>query len=222
MTEEKRNYNEEFKDFLKGLDKDSKPTLFLHACCGPCLTYPLSILAAYFDVTIGFLNPNIYPESEYDKRFEELERFVIGFNKENQTEVKVIKFPYAYEEYLEAVKGHEKDKEGGERCTICHTLRLEESFRYADEHEFDYFTTVMTVSSKKPSQLLNEIGIGLQTKYKHTRFITADFKKEDGQLKGILIAKKFSLYRQNYCGCSFSLKARKAFEEEKKKQGLIG
>jgi predicted adenine nucleotide alpha hydrolase (AANH) superfamily ATPase len=216
MTEKKIDYNLEFKNFLKGLDlSKGKSKLFLHACCGPCLTYPLSVLSEYFEVTVGYINPNIYPEAEHQKRLDELKRFVSAFNKDKGTDVQVISFPYDYQDYLKAVKGHESDKEGGERCTLCHSLRLSESFEYAAQHGFPYFTTVMTVSSHKPSALLNEIGEDLQKKYPETKFICADFKKEDGQLKGIKIAKAYSLYRQNYCGCSFSLK-----EREEKEGGL--
>jgi len=214
----KEDFNLDFKEEIEKIKKSGeKHTLFLHACCGPCLTYPLSVLVKYFKVTVGYINPNIYPEEEHQKRLDNLIRFVDGLNQENGTDVKVISFPYDYEDYLKAVKGHEEDKEGGERCTICQTLRLEESFKYADDNHFDYFTTVMTVSSKKPSALLNEICLGLQKKYPSTKFLKSDFKKEDGQLKGIKLAKEFYLYRQNYCGCSFSLKARREYEEEKKK-----
>lgn len=205
----KEDYNKDYKEEIQEIDKlHKKPTLFLHACCGPCLTYPLSELVEHFEVTVGYINPNIYPEEEYTKRLNELKRFISEFNKEKGTNVQVIFFNYNYEDYLKAVKGHEKDLEGGDRCTICHTLRLDESFKYAYEHKFNYFTTVMTVSSKKPSAVLNQICLGLQSKYQPTEFLKSDFKKEDGQLKGIKIAKEHNLYRQNYCGCSFSLQAR--------------
>ncbi len=217
MNNQKEDYNQDFKDFINNLDlSKEKPTCFLHACCGPCLTYPLSILAKYFHVTVGYINPNIYPEEEYLKRLSELKRFTDAYEEKIDDEIKVVALPYDYSKYLFNIKGHENDKEGGERCTICHKLRLEESFKYADDHHFDYFTTVMTVSSKKPSILLNKICLELQPQFKNTKYLKADFKKEDGQLKGINIAKGYSLYRQNYCGCSFSLKAREDYENNKK------
>ena len=206
----KEDYNKDYKEEISYIDKlSNKPTLFLHACCGPCLTYPLTELVKHFEVTVGYINPNIYPEEEYNHRLNELERFVQEFNKENKTDVRVISDKYRYQEYLEAVKGHESDLEGGERCTICHNIRLDESFKYAHDNHFDYFTSVMTVSSKKPSALLNEICIELSKKYSPVKYLKSDFKKENGQLKGIIIAKKHSLYRQDYCGCSFSLAERK-------------
>ena len=211
MEIKKINYNEIFKREIEQIAKlDKKPSLFLHACCGPCLTYPLSILVNYFDITIGYFNPNIYPKAEYEKRYSELERFV----KEFAPKVKIIKQEYDYQTYLEAIKGYEKDKEGGKRCELCHALRLDLSYKYAYEHNFDYFTSVMTVSCKKPSALLNQICLELEKKYSTTKYLQADFKKENGQLIGINIAKKYNLYRQNYCGCSFSLQARLEYEKK--------
>jgi epoxyqueuosine reductase len=205
----KEDYNQDFKEFVSHLDlSHGKPTLFLHACCGPCLTYPLTLLSKYFKITVGYINPNIYPAREHQKRLDELERFVEGFNKEYKEEIQVVAYPYDYQRYLEAIKGHETDREGGERCTLCHHLRLDLAYKYAFEHGYSYFATVMTVSSKKPSALLNEICFGLQKKYPSTVYVPSDFRKENGQLEGIRIAKRYNLYRQNYCGCSFSKEER--------------
>lgn len=213
----KKNYNEVFKQFIENLDdNESKPTLFLHACCGPCSTYPLIELIEYFNITIGYINPNIFPESEYELRYAELKRFVDEVNETYKKNIKIIKYDYNYSLFLDRVKGHEMDKEGGERCTICHKLRLEESYKYASKNNYDYFTSVMTVSSKKPSNLLNEICLKLQDQYPNTKYIPTDFKKENGTLKGIKICKEHNLYRQNYCGCSFSKREREEYLKRKK------
>ncbi len=212
---QKINYNDVYKEFINTIDKEKKPTLFLHACCGPCLTYPLTELIKHFKVTVGYINPNIFPESEHELRFQELKRFVDELNKTIEDKVEIIKYEYDYNRYLNAVSGHELDKEGGERCTICHQLRLSQSYEYASAHHFDYFTSIMTVSSKKPSNLLNEIGFELEKKYPNTHYVPVDFKKEDGTLKGIRICKDYNLYRQNYCGCSFSKKERENYMNKK-------
>lgn len=213
---QKINYNTIYKEFVNKLDANKKPTLFLHACCGPCSTYPLVELLKHFKVTVGFINPNIYPESEHELRFKELKRFVEEVNKESEETVELVKYDYDYKTFLRAVKGHELDKEGGDRCTICHRLRLSQSYEYASNNNFDYFATVMTVSSKKPSILINQIGYDLQKKYTNTIYVPSDFKKEDGTLKGIKICKRYNLYRQNYCGCSFSKKEREKILNSKK------
>ena len=212
METKKINYNQIFKKEIEEISHlNKKPTLLLHACCGPCLTYPLSILINYFDVTVAYFNPNIYPEQEHTKRYLELKRFV----DEYCPSVKVILQEYDYNKYLQTINGYENDKEGGYRCQLCHSLRLDISYKYAYENKYDYFTSVMTVSCKKPSALLNEICLDLQKQYPTTKYLQADFKKESGQLKGIILAKEHNLYRQNYCGCSFSLKERIEYEKSK-------
>jgi predicted adenine nucleotide alpha hydrolase (AANH) superfamily ATPase len=215
---EKKNFNNIYKEFVNTLDNKEKPTLFLHACCGPCLTYPLTELIKHFKVTVGYINPNIFPKSEHELRYQELKRFVEELNKNNGAQVELIKYDYDYNCFLSAVAGHELDKEGGERCTICHELRLSQSYEYASNHHFDYFTSVMTVSSKKPSALLNQIGFELEKKYPQTHYIPTDFKKENGTLKGIIICKDYNLYRQNYCGCSFSKRERESAVENQTKK----
>lgn len=204
---EKINYNERFKEFIKTLG-DKKPSLLLHACCGPCLTYPLSVLVKYFNVTVLYVNPNIYPKEEYELRYKEVKRFVEEYSKDEGIKIDLVKEDVPYEEYLDVVKGHEGDLEGGYRCLLCHRYRMDLAYSYASKNNFEYFTTVMTVSSKKPSQILNEIGIELSKKYVNTKFLESDFKKENGQLIGIKIAKKYNLYRQCYCGCEFSYRVK--------------
>lgn len=209
MNNQKENWDKDCLNILADLkEKGEKPTLFLHACCGPCLTYPLSWLSDYFNLTIGYFNPNIYPEAEYEKRLGEIKRFLEFFNKGKKEAVKVVALPYNYDLFLQKMAGHEKDQEGGERCTICHTLRLDLAYSYAFKNHFQYFATVMTVSSKKPSDLLNRICLELSQKYPGTTYLPSDFRKRDGQLKGIKLAKECGLYRQDYCGCSFSLAER--------------
>ena len=204
---EKINYNERFKDTIKKLG-ENKSSLLLHACCGPCLTYPLSILVKHFKVTVLYVNPNIYPKEEYELRYREVKRFVEEYQKDENVSIELVKEDVPYEDYLNIVKGHEKDLEGGQRCLLCHEYRMDLAYSYASKNNFDYFTTVMTVSSKKPSQILNEIGLELSKKYVNTKFLEADFKKENGQLIGINIAKKYNLYRQCYCGCEFSYRVK--------------
>lgn len=198
---------------------DKKPTLFLHACCGPCLTYPLSVLIKYFSVTVGFFNPNIQPIEEYNKRLFTLKEFVKRYSMDQNVSIPIVVNEEDFFRYKELFKDRYLDKEGGLTCLKCHEYRMSLAYQYASEHNFDYFTTVMTVSCKKPSRELNEIAILLSKKYPNTKYLFSDFKKEDGQLKGIKIAKEYNLYRQNYCGCLVSLKER--IEYLKKKQNNL-
>ncbi len=216
-----RNYNQEFKETIKEIENSGvKPTLFLHACCGPCLAYPLSILLPHFNLTIGFINPNIQPLSEYQKRLFNLEKLIQGYVRDHKEQVRVVLMNEDFDKYNELFKDRESDFEGGQVCLRCHAYRMNLSYKYACLHHYDYFTTVMTVSCKKPSRELNEIGIRLSEVYKNTKYLYSDFKKEDGQLKGIRISNSYDIYRQNYCGCLVSLKERE--KQTKEKENLVG
>ncbi|MFA6586619.1 MAG: epoxyqueuosine reductase QueH [Bacilli bacterium] len=218
--EERRDYNREFKEEIeKARLYKKKPTLFLHACCGPCLTYPLSALLPYFDVTVGYFNPNIQPLSEYYKRRDTLLSFVSRYGKDRGQDISVVLPEEDFEKYRLSFLDRKDDAEGGEVCLRCHRYRMELAYQYASSHHFDYFTTVMTVSSKKPSREINEIGEELSRKFPGTKYLFSDFKKENGQLLGIRIAKAYSLYRQDYCGCLFSLAER---EKEKRNRSRNG
>lgn len=195
--------------FFEALEKAKKggrrPRLFLHACCGPCLTYPFSLLCRVYDVTVGYLNPNIQPLGEYDKREKTLQSFLFRYSRDENVSYSLVTIAEDFADYKEKFFRRYQDHENGATCLLCHEYRMDLAYRYAAEHFFDCFTTVMTVSSRKPSREINDIGEKLSRKYPGTSYLFSDFKKHDGQLKGIEIARKYGLYRQNYCGCFASL-----------------
>ena len=117
----------------------------------------------------------------------------------------IIDCDYDNDKYEELIKGYEECPERGERCTICFNLRLEETAKKAKELNYDYYGTTLTVSPYKNSQLINEIGLELEKKYK-VKWLCSDFKKENGYKDSIELSKKYNLYRQNYCGCKYSKK----------------
>ena len=108
----------------------------------------------------------------------------------------------------ELAKGLEHLKEGGERCFKCYALRLEETARMAKEAEFDYFTTTLTISPMKNAEKLNTIGAKIGEKY-GVKYLQSDFKKKNGYKRSIELSNEFGLYRQDYCGCEFSVRDRK-------------
>ncbi len=215
----KNYYLEEFYKLIDNVKNlDYKPRLLLHCCCGPCATYPVSILYKYFDLTLYYSNPNIYPIEEYDRRFETLKRFIEEYSAKHGFSYELIKENDDFETYQELFKPYKDDKEGGNRCLYCYKYRIEKGYKYASEHDFDYYTTVMTVSAKKPSSMLNEIGLELNKKYPNTTYLVSDFKKENGTLIGIQIAKEYKMYRQDYCGCIYSLNNRIAYLKRKEEE----
>ena len=202
----KENYQIKLDEIIeKEVSKSNVPTLLLHACCAPCSSYVLEYLSKYFSITILYYNPNINDIDEYNRRLEEERRLIKELNVINT--VSLIECDYDNNIFNNLVKGHEGDMEGSNRCFICYEMRLDETARIAVEKGFDYFTTTLSISPHKNSAKLNEIGEALQDKY-NTKYLYADFKKKDGYKRSIELSKEFNLYRQDYCGCIYSLNNR--------------
>ena len=201
MNTQKINYHKEMEKEIKKIQTtNTRPKLLLHTCCGPCSPYVFGVLGEIFDLTVYFFNPNIHPQKEYDKRLSEQIRLV----KEMGLDYDVVTDEYNANPFYKKVEGMEALGEGSERCTSCFGLRLEQTAKKAREAGFDYFSTSLTVSPRKPSQLLNQLGIALEEKV-GVKFLRSDFKKNNGYAKSVELTKKYKLYRQCYCGCVFSL-----------------
>ncbi len=199
------NYQKELEKLIEGLVRERKvPRLLLHSCCAPCSSYVLEYLSNYFEITILYYNPNIYPESEYTKRI--LEQQTLIGEMRTQHPVAFMAGNYDKELFYEMAKGLEHLKEGGERCFKCYELRLREAAQVAGECGFDYFATTLSISPLKNAVKLNEIGMRLAGEY-GVAYLPSDFKKKNGYKRSIELSKKYGLYRQDYCGCEFSVAA---------------
>ncbi len=183
------------------------PRLLLHSCCAPCSSYCLMTLAEHFEVTVFYYNPNIYPEEEYRMRAREQERFIAEYPTRHP--VHFVEGAYDTERFYEMARGREDLPEGGERCFACYELRLREAARMAAEGGYDFFTTTLSISPRKNAAKLNEIGGRLAEEY-GVAYLFSDFKKKDGFLKSTQISQEYGMYRQNYCGCIYSLRQRQA------------
>ena len=200
MNIQKVNYHKEMEKEIKKIQAAGRrPKLLLHTCCGPCSPYVFGVLDEIFDLTVYFFNPNIHPEKEFNKRLSEQIRLV----KEMGLNYDVACDEYNTKPFYESISGLEQLGEGSERCTKCFGLRLEQTAKMAKEAGYEYFSTTLTVSPRKPSQLLNELGIALEEKI-GVKFLRSDFKKNNGHTKSVELTKKYNLYRQCYCGCVFS------------------
>lgn len=199
----KRNYQRELDKILDTLPHT--PTLLLHSCCAPCSSYVLEYLSQYFEITVLYYNPNIYPEEEYYKRVRE-QRSLIE-RMETAHPIHLIEGRFDTKEFYDAVRGLEHIHEGGERCHACFRLRLGEAARIAAQGNFDYFTTTLTISPLKNAEKLNEIGEELAAAYQ-IRWLPSDFKKKNGYRRSVELSAEYGLYRQDYCGCVFSLRER--------------
>ena len=205
-----RNYNKELEKLMA--DEALRGTkLFLHSCCAPCSSAVLERLRAFFRITVFYYNPNISPREEYEFRKEEQKRLIEELNRmaatdiatDNLYHIEMVDADYEPKLFLEAVKGLEKEPEGGARCRECFELRLSKTVAEAVERGADYVTTTLTISPLKNASLLNEIGEAL-CEETHVKWLPSDFKKKDGYKRSIELSEEFGLYRQNYCGCAFS------------------
>ena len=213
----KADYQKELDAILANMKQitgpsSQKPSLLLHACCGPCSSYVIEYLSEYFNITIYYYNPNIFPQAEYERRLEELQKFLPRFEKAVANDVKLVKEYYDSEEFYSATKVREEKElqtqsERGERCRRCYEFRMKKAFAYAKENGFDYFTTTLSISPHKDAQMINEIGRALEntnTADDQTKFLPSDFKKRNGYLRSTQISKEYGLWRQDYCGCAYS------------------
>lgn len=179
-------------------DIPSGTEVLVHICCAPDASYGVRALRDRFDVTGFFYNPNIHPREEIRKRLRatldliEADPFslVVGAGGE--------------EAWEDAARGMEGEPERGRRCEACVRLRMRETARKAAELGMPAFGTVLTVSPKKDAVMVNRVGRE-EGERSGIRFVEADLKKGDGYLKSVRASGELGLYRQNYCGCRYSL-----------------
>ena len=196
------NYQKELDKLVQKLSDDGRvPKLLLHSCCAPCSSYVLEYLSNYFEITVLYYNPNIFPESEYTKRIWEQQKLIDDLNVKHP--ISFMAGPYDKEKFYEMARGLEEVKEGGIRCFGCY-----ETARIAAQAGFDYFTTTLSISPLKNAEKLNEIGVKLAEEY-GVSYLLSDFKKKNGYKRSIELSKQYGLYRQDYCGCEFSKKTAK-------------
>jgi len=208
-----RNFQKELDKLLDGMVKNQEAGkhLFLHSCCAPCSSYVLEYLCSSFFITVFYYNPNISSSEEYRKRAEEQQRLIKAYNSEMEAGIRkgnpieIEEGDYEPQRFYEAARGYEDCPEGGERCFRCYELRLRETARRAKEGDYDFFCTTLTISPLKNARKLNEIGLALGEEY-GVAWLPSDFKKRNGGRRSVELSAEYGLYRQNYCGCGYSLR----------------
>lgn len=205
-SNQKVNYDKILKKMIDRWQVESKrPKILLHSCCAPCSTYTLEYLNDFADSTIYFANSNIHPRSEYERRKIVQQQFVADFNDKTDSNVQFLAAHYEPNEFIRLVKKNhlEMEPEGGKRCASCFQMRLDIVARKASELNYDYFGSALTLSPKKDSQLINEIGIEIQ-QFFDTNYLPSDFKKNNGYKRSVEMCRDYNIYRQCYCGCLFA------------------
>ena len=171
--------------------------IVLHICCGVCAAGVVERLNSEGHQIVGlFYNPNIHPEEEYKRRLE------VTYKVARELNFPMEVAPYTPQEWFREASSLKDEPEGGRRCELCFRIRLEKTCLYMIDCGGDAFTTTLTISPHKSAQVINRVG----QEVGGGRFMARDFKKREGFKRAINLAKQWDLYRQNYCGCIYSLK----------------
>lgn len=203
---QKVNYDQELRnDIATWQVAKHRLTILLHSCCAPCSTYSLEFLCEYANVTVYFANANIHPSSEYHRRARVQKDFIHAFNLRTGNQVGFIEAAYRPNDFIKRVKHLSDEPEGGLRCQVCFQMRLDLVAKKAAELNFDYFGSALTLSPKKPANIINEIGLDIQKIYQ-VAYLPSDFKKKNGYQRSLTMCKEYDIYRQCYCGCVFAAK----------------
>lgn len=199
----KINDHKEMMKQIESLSDQGPQKLLLHSCCGPCSSYVMELLMPYFDITVFYYNPNIHPKEEYEHRLREQIRIAEALGIQH----KVVGDDYQPALYFEAVEGLEDLGEFSERCFACYEQRMAVTAAYAKQHDFDWFTTTLSISPLKNAHKINEIGRKLESSL-DMKYLVADFKKNNGYKRSVELSNEHDLYRQDYCGCIYSKEER--------------
>lgn len=198
----KRNHQKKMEKILENLKLAQwVPQLLLHSCCAPCSSYVLQNLSDFFSITVFYYNPNISPIEEYELRKNEQKRLIESLSLKNK--VDFLDCDYEDYEFERISEGLENEPERGKRCFKCYELRLRKTAQTAKKLGYDFFTTTLTVSPYKNADWINQIGESLSKEY-GVNYLVSEFKKNNGYKKSIELSKKYNLYRQDFCGCTFS------------------
>jgi len=214
MMKNKQYYDLYLKQIEEVKKQEKKPSLLLHVCCGVCACDILTYLNEYFDITIYYCNDNIFPYEEFQKRERVIREFLNWYDNKYSNKINLVVEKYQLEKYQAMIEPYKNLPEFSDRCWNCYKYRMNLSFQYAQNNEYDYVATVMSVSRYKNANKINEIGEELARDYSKVTYLYTDFKKNKGEERSNKLSKELNLYRQAYCGCEASLK-------ESKEKGLI-
>lgn len=175
-----------------------KRKILLHTCCAVCASACVERLRSeQIEPVLFFSNHNIAPKEEYDRRLDAARKLA------REWDLELVEDTYDHEVWLKAIAGYEDQPEKGLRCGKCFDYSFARTSAYAQEHGFKHFTSTLTVSPHKISQMIFEIGA------KYPGYEAWDFKKKEGFKRSNQISSELELYRQKYCGCEFSLRDNK-------------
>lgn len=203
-------------NYLLTLPPEAKNNkVLLHSCCAPCAGDLMQrMLASNIDLTIFFYNPNIHPKKEYEIRKNENKRFA------DKLKIPFIDVDYDVQDWFRRAKGLEWEPERGLRCTKCFDMRFERTALYAFENGFKTITSSLGISRWKDMDQINDCGIRAAKNYDGVDYWTYNWRKAGGSARMYEIAKKEEFYKQEYCGCIFSLRDNNSWRVQKGREEI--
>lgn len=194
---------------------EGKKRLLLHSCCAPCSGEVMeALMTSNIPFTIFFYNPNIHPLKEYLIRKEENIRYA------EKLGIPFVDGDYNRKDWFERTKGMEWEKERGIRCTECFDMRFEVTAKYAHDHGFDIFTSCLGISRWKDFDQVTDCGIRAASLYDDVDYWDFNWRKGGGSARMIQISKREEFYKQEYCGCVYSLRDTNAYRERNGKEKI--
>jgi predicted adenine nucleotide alpha hydrolase (AANH) superfamily ATPase len=201
--------NENRSKWPKLTPPNNAKRVLLHSCCAPCSGVIMEMLIdSDIDFTVFFYNPNIHPREEYEIRKEESIRF------SQKMGIPFVDADYDTVNWFDHVKGWEEEPERGKRCSVCFDMRFERTAQYAQEHGFKVFTSTVGISRWKDMDQVNECGTRVASRYPELEYWTHNWRKKGGATREYEIAKRENFYKQEYCGCIYSLRDSNLWREQ--------
>lgn len=172
--------------------------LILMSCCAPCSCGAIKQLVngeipGIDDFIVMFFNPNIFPESEYQKRLNEQIKYCESLG------VKYIVGDYNHDAWREHVRGLETEPERGARCSKCFAYRFCYAREYAKKNGYNAIASVFGVSRHKDQ---HQVDNSAQQSCNEIEYLPIKWNENLRQE----INRESEFYRQNYCGCEFSIR----------------
>ena len=194
---------------------DGAAKLLLHSCCAPCSGEVMeALLASNIDFSIFFYNPNIHPVQEYETRKQENIKFAEKHN------IPLIDADYDKDNWFERIKGLELEPERGKRCSVCFDMRFERTALYAHEHGFPVISSSLGISRWKDMNQINDSGVRAASRYENVTYWTYNWRKGGGAARMYDIAKREGFYKQEYCGCVYSLRDTNAWRKKNERERI--
>jgi predicted adenine nucleotide alpha hydrolase (AANH) superfamily ATPase len=200
---------EEIRPQIHVMPPEGEKKVLMHSCCAPCSGELMELmLENNIDLTIFFYNPNIHPKKEYEIRKNENIRFAEKLN------IPFVDADYDVQNWFYKAKGMEHEPERGVRCTMCFDMRFVRTAEYAAANGFKVITSSLGISRWKNMDQINASGDFAASQFPGVVYWDYNWRKQGGGARMYTIAKRESFYKQQYCGCIYSLRDTNEWREK--------